>query len=144
LFHPSVCDVQDASLGQIDRQAEQPYRKAKDRITFVRCIFVQVEKSRRHLHGRIRDGQTGYSWAGFLIPTGRTEPAGSGTGLPVRFGRKSCKPDKFEFQTKFLSASGSNRYTDRFNQYTGPVRPVPSRLKKNRISGELDVFSNFN
>jgi hypothetical protein len=80
--------------------------------------------------------------AGFLIPTGRTEPAGSDTGLPVRFGRK---PDKFEFQTKFLSASGSNRYTDRFHRYTGPVRPVPGRSnKKNRITGEFDVFSNLN
>jgi hypothetical protein len=34
-----------------------------------------------------------------------------------RFGRKPVETEKFEFQTKFLSASGSNRYTDWFNRF---------------------------
>jgi hypothetical protein len=77
---------------------------------------------------RYRSGFARWRWdSGFLIPTGRTEPARSGTGLPVRFGRK---PDKFKFQTKFSSANGWNRCTDRFNWYTRPVRPVPGCLNK--------------
>jgi hypothetical protein len=70
--------------------------------------------------------------AWFLIPTARTELTGFGTRLPVRFVRK---PDKFDFQTKFSSASGWNRYAE-------PVRQVPGCLK-NRIRGEFDVFSNL-
>jgi hypothetical protein len=51
------------------------------------------------------------------------------------------KSEKFEFQTKFLSASGSNWYTNRFNRYTGPVRPVPGRLnKKAKLVQNLTCF----
>jgi hypothetical protein len=42
-------------------------------------------------------------------------------------GRKS---DEFKFEFKPRSTIGSDRYTDRFNRYTGPVR----------ICVEFDVF----
>jgi hypothetical protein len=57
-------------------------------------------------------------FSGFLIPTGRAEPVGSGTGLPVRF---VWKPEDFKFQIKILVQS---------DRYTGPVRPGTSRLNK--------------
>jgi hypothetical protein len=47
-----------------------------------------------------------------------TGPVRSGTGQ---------KPDEFKFEFKPRSTIGSDRYTDRFNRYTGPVRPVPGR-----------------
>jgi hypothetical protein len=45
-----------------------------------------------------------------------TGPVRSGTGR---------KPDEFKFEFKPRSTIGSDRYTDRFDRYTGPVRPVP-------------------
>jgi hypothetical protein len=69
----------------------------------------------------------GYLRPGVFIPNGGVEPAGSGTGLPVRFVRK---PVEFEFQIKNPSATGSNRYTGRLNRYTGLVRLVTGRLTK--------------
>jgi hypothetical protein len=64
------------------------------------------------------------------MPTDGVEPAGSGTSLPARFVRKPVKTVEFEFQTKTRSSNGSHRYTDRFDQYTGRIRPVPGRLTK--------------
>jgi hypothetical protein len=39
-------------------------------------------------------------WSGFLIPTGRAEPVGSGTGLPVRFIRKPVDRRNSNFKSK--------------------------------------------
>jgi hypothetical protein len=62
------------------------------------------------------------------------EPATSGTGIPVRFGRE---PEEFKFQFKNPSSICLDRYT-------GPAQTVTGRWEKNRISGEFDVFRNSN
>ena len=53
---------------------------------------------------------------GFHLPTGPAKPPGSGTGIPVRFGRK---PVEFKFEFKKLSSTGSYRYTGRLERFTG-------------------------
>jgi hypothetical protein len=80
-------------------------------------------------------------WPGFFIPVPWTEPASSGTGIPVRFDRK---PEEFKSQFKILVQSvqigiptGTTGIPVRFD-WKPVVEP-----KKNRISGEFDVFSNL-
>jgi hypothetical protein len=51
-------------------------------------------------------------------------PASSGTGLPVRFDREQEETRGFQISIQNLSSIGFDRYTDRFDWYTGPVRPV--------------------
>ena len=58
--------------------------------------------------------EDGVLQAGFTLPTGPTKPAGSGTGIPDRFGRK---PVKFKF--KVACSTGSDRLTGRFDRFTG-------------------------
>jgi hypothetical protein len=68
----------------------------------------------------------------------RTELTRSGTGLPVRFGRKPV-------ETVHIRISNKNTQFKRFPPVYRPARPVPGRLtKKKPISGEFDVFSNLN
>ena len=57
-----------------------------------------------------------YTRAGFTLPTGPAKPAGFGTGIPDRFGRK---PVQVKFKFKILCANGSYRYTGRFDRFTG-------------------------
>ena len=57
-----------------------------------------------------------YSYSGFYLPTGPAKPVRSGTGIPVRFGRK---PVEFKFEFKKLSSTGSYRYTSRLDRFTG-------------------------
>ena len=56
--------------------------------------------------------------AGFTKPTGPVKPPPSDSGLPDRFDQKPV-----EFKSKFKSTcvTGSDRYTDRFDRFTGPV-----------------------
>jgi hypothetical protein len=84
----------------------------------------------------------GGEWgAGFFIPTDRTEPARSGTGLPVRFGREPVG-----------NRTNSNLNSNNAVQ-SGPtgiptiLTGIPDRfpvVEKKRISVEFDVFSNLN
>jgi hypothetical protein len=66
---------------------------------------------------------------GFLIPTGRAEPVGSGTGLTVRFVRKPVETREIQISNQILVqlvATGIPTGTTD----TGPVRPRTSRLNK--------------
>ena len=56
------------------------------------------------------------SRVGFKLPTGPAKPAGSGIGIPDRFGQKSVEA-KFEF--KILCANGSYQYTGQFDWFIG-------------------------
>jgi hypothetical protein len=58
---------------------------------------------------------------GFFIPTGRTEPAGPGTGLPVQFGRK---PVEIIGQIRISNQNAQ------FKRFPPVYRPVPGRLTK--------------
>jgi hypothetical protein len=70
------------------------------------------------------------SYAEFLIPTGQAKPVGFGTGLPVRFVRKPVETGEIQISNQNPSPIGSHRYTDRYDRYTGPVRPGTGHLTK--------------
>ena len=65
---------------------------------------------------------------GFHLPTGPAKPPGSGTGIPVRFGRNVPDPGglagnrsvpvEFKFEFKIRSSTGSYRYTGRLDRFT--------------------------
>jgi hypothetical protein len=73
-------------------------------------------------------------WDRFFIPTGGVKPAGSGTGLPVRFVRKPVK-------TGGIRISNQNAQFKWFPLVYRPVQPVPSRLtKKTELVENLTCF----
>jgi hypothetical protein len=58
------------------------------------------------------------------------EPASSGTGLPVRFDRELEETGEIQFSIQNPSSIGLDYYTDRYDRYTGPVRPGTGRWTK--------------
>ena len=52
--------------------------------------------------------------AGFLLPTGPTKPAGSGTGIPDRFGRKPIETCQIQIWIQ----------KTQFNRFVPVYRPV--------------------
>jgi hypothetical protein len=54
--------------------------------------------------------------SGFTNPTGPVKPPPSGSGLPDRFDRK---PVEFKSKFKIACATSSDRYTGRFDRFTG-------------------------
>ena len=88
------------------------------------------------------------SRAGFHLPTGPAKPPGSGTGIPVRFGRK---PVEFKFEFKKLSSTGSYRYTGRLDRFTGRFDRFEFKSKfkiacvtgLERYTGRFDRFTKW-
>jgi hypothetical protein len=66
-----------------------------------------VDRARRHFMPHI--DRKRWCLQGFLIPTGRAEPVGSGTGLPVRLVRKSVETGEIQISNQNLSSIGSDR-----------------------------------
>jgi hypothetical protein len=77
------------------------------------------------------------SQVGFFIPIPWTEPASSGTGMPIRFDREPEETAGIQISIQNHSSTGLDRYTD---QYTGPVRPGTGLWKKIELVKNLTCF----
>ena len=47
--------------------------------------------------------EDGVLQAGFTLPTGPTKPAGSGTGIPDRFGRNPVETGQIQIQNRLFN-----------------------------------------
>ena len=85
---------------------------------------------------------------GFPNPTGPVKPPPSGSGLLDRFDRK---PVEFKSKFKIVCATGSDRYTGRYDQFENflfffnlnlnfELGPVD---RFDRFTGRYDRFGNF-
>jgi hypothetical protein len=120
----------------------------------LRCSTINMTTA----GGRRQSGERERAWgeghAHDLKPAEECAPAASAVVRVFytdRWGRTGGV--QFRFTGPVQPGTGKNQLNSnpnqntqfkRFDRYTDPVRPVPSRLTKNRISGEFDVFSNLN